>query len=439
MKNVTRGALTAIAIATALGISACGTAAAPADQAAQGNASASATPSVDSNKAKGFSTSFTFNGDSLDTFPAEWRGGEGMETQKAFAIGKHVGYMSTPDEAEASDQTAPPTGSATAYNRPRQVFVIDEKGTVVYKSKELGEESSTLTGSDLDRISVNGKNYLVFTQDLKVKQDPSSTRTAEDATSVTVIDEQGKELSSQVINGQVSVGNGAVAVTGETGEVTKTLDVTTGKVNELAIPNGYSWYGSFDGENIYGLVEADGFSAEGMLTNGTWTAKVNADYDKTSTPESFGTLMRVQRYVGFGKPATAYDLMDPHTGKVVLGADLKDGVTFSATPDRSDSSSITSPNHKLVVTNEKGSGNGVFSITENKHYKIAADLNFRALSVTDDGYVYGQSTSAVAGYNILKEAEPKIIAGALRVPSEVSESGIGIFGFGKVVVLKPQS
>jgi hypothetical protein len=438
LKNVTRGALTVIAIATALGVTACGPAAAPSEQVGQGNSSASAAPSADTNKAKGFTASFNVNGKGTESFPAEWKGGEGLGVDAAYAIGKYVGYLSTPDDDASSTQTASP--SASGYHKPKQVFVIDDKGSVVYKSKKLETEYSSMTGSSLNRVSANGKSYLVFTQNFKVKQDPSSTRAAANATSVTVIDDQGKEISSQVINdGFATVTNGAVAIRDVANDkVVKTVDVATAKVTDFVIPKGYKWYGTYDGVNVFGLIEAADASAEGALTNGTWTAKVHAHYSETSAPENFGPLMRVQRYVGFGESATAYDLMDPHTGKVVLGADLPEGVPFSATMNRAgtNTSAFTSPNGKLVITNNNGIGSGVFSITENKHYPIAADLNFEASSVTDDGYVYGQSGNGVAGYNILKEAEPKMIANATATPSEVSESGIAIFE--NVVVLKPQ-
>jgi hypothetical protein len=388
---------------------------------------------VDPNKAKGFTTSFTVSG-SADGLPAEWKGGEGLEVESPYVIGKLVGYLATPDSG-ASDQTAPTSSSNS--NQPQQLFVIDDKGIVVYKSKPLDVESSDLMGSELSRVFSNGKNYLVYVQQFKLKQDPSSTRTAETAANVTIIDEQGKETSSQTIkNGDVSVLNDAVTVS-ISNEVKQVIDPVTGKVTDLPIPKDYAWYGRFDGVDVFGLIEAEGFTSEGALTNGTWTAKVHADLDETSVPDSFGTLMRVNRFVGFGKGANAYDLMDPHTGKIVMGADMKDGVPFSSTASYNDKNTLTSPNRKFVITNDdKGNGNGVFSIAENKHYPIAEELNFQATSVTNDGYVYGKANNGHAGYNILKEMEPKIIAGAAATPSEVSDSGIGIFG--KIVVLKPQ-
>lgn len=439
MKNVTRGALTAIALVSALGITACGPAAAPSEQAAQGSssASASATPSVDPNKAKGFTTSFTVNGNSIESLPAEWKGGEGKKVESPYVIGNLVGYLDAPDSG-TSDQSAPPSTSTS--NQSQQLFVIDDKGIIVYKSKPLDVESSDLMGSELGRVFSNGKNYLVHIQEYKLKQDPSSTRTAETASSVTIIDEQGKETSSQTIKSDdVSVTNDAVVIAAaKTGEVAQVIDPVTGKVTALPVPKDYQWYGRFDGVDVFGLVEAEGFSAEGSLTNGTWTAKVNADLDETSVPDSFGTLMRVKRYVGFGKGALSYDLMDPHTGKIVLGADMKEGVPFSSKSSFNDKDTLTSPDRKFVITNDdKGKGNGVFSITENKHYPIAEELNFQATSVTNDGYVYGQTNNGRAGYNVLKETEPKIIAGASATPSEVSDSGIGIFG--NAIVLKPQS
>lgn len=412
MKNSYRISLAAFSLAALVGVTACG-----ADNASvppQGNSTEQSVSPATGPKDANFRSPFTHEG---TVFPAGWDNSDGWwktvadTDQPIVAAGDYTAYV------DVSEVVVGAAKSGT-------LVVVDGKGHQVYTSKE-NSGFSEVRGNELHRVSKNGKDYLVFieTGDL-AGSETSAKKDKTYSSSVTVIDENGKEVYSKVLgaNERADVGedetttasnvssDDSIRVTtrdsaGKTVGIPQVLDVVTGEMSAAPSLSGAEWVGRYDGVDIFRTAEG--------VTNGKWTVAT------TGTIEKVGDLVQA---VQNNKDKSGYatddtcNVFDPHTGTL--------NPALGLAKDECIDVRNTSPDGNYVVN----SNTSVIDIAGGKVYKVGSDIDFDIESVTNDGVIYGDSGQDNAAHlNMNSDDEPTVEPGTTIAPWFVSDSGLAAF------------
>lgn len=407
-----KAALAAAVLCGGLALTACGstqgaTVASPAP--ASASATASAAPS---NAPSGYASPLGQQG-----LPTQWQGAPGWKLppgvtgKSVVSVGGLIGYV---------------TQSA-----PQQLQLVDSTGSIVYSSE--APKDFTPANSHVDRVSRQGKAYLVYVVEGTAKADPTSVVKPGPVASATVFGEDGKVVSSGVFPGVKSIGdkNGFIAVTdGDTAELAgpaKELDVLTGKIVPFNVPKGFEVVGaSDDGVKIF--MRTDALDNAGEVTNGTWS--IPADYLTTAAgittaqPLILGKYVEVQLRTANSTDPVTCGVFDAATGAKVSMGPL-DGKCFDAplsSPDGSIFYATTKPKQLSL-----GEPIGVYSIADGKYFGITPDVQFKPVTISDKGEVYGDSAGKVAYLDLRSGNGAHVLPGVSEAPVLVTASGIGVF------------
>lgn len=401
LKNFTRKTLTAVALAGMLGLTACGGGEKPADQ----NPTQAQNTS---NKPEGFIDKM----DGSLGIPSEWNEGAGwtasIDNKDLVSFGDYIGYV---------DLTK------------RTVLVVDGKGEkklTVDPSGELADDAE----NSIRTVLSDGKQYLVVTQTGTSKEDPSSVKKIGTKSVVKVYDTELKEVWSKTFPHLVSVLNDAIVAKSADDEKTGgIIGVQSGELRQVATPANHVWAGRFDNVDVFAK-NLEPNATKGELTNGIWTYEAAVDSALTSQatkpPAPFGKMIIAERASLDGQEKC--DVLDPQTGKAVdlgvaSGACLTEG--------------FTSPDGNYVYfEGEGGVDDGIVSLEDKQIFSITDEFDFVPTSISNDGVVYGKSSSNAAVFNFKKDTEPKKIQDATEAPIMVSPSGLAVFDGGKFVVKK---
>lgn len=416
MKSLIRASFAAIALTAVLGVTACGTSAAPAPGVAVDQPSA---PPAGV-KVKQFQSPVKTPG---MTLPAAWDGSGGWlaeisgkfkEDETMFSVGNVIGHITPDHDSKIVNPEYPAT----------KLVVFDGQGNQVYESKSLAEYSES--GSKLSSVSKDGKQYLVYFHGGTLMSSATSAKTTKASSmSVTVVDGNGKEVFSKLLGENEYASIGADDSTGETltgvrtndailikkidptasaVQPVKVMDVATGDVSAAPEMAGAKWAGRYDGVDIFRTATG--------ITNGSWTLK-GGHLSKA------GNLVQAQTFAkdahGFST-GTVCNVFDPHTGKLNPALGLAAGECIDTNG--------TSTNGNYIINGNKS----VIDVAGGKVYRVGSDLDFGIRSVTNDGTIYGEGPNNYVGHlNMGKDSEPTVEPGKTAIPYIVSDSGLAVF------------